>query len=153
MARITFRRRGNQPPGNTSTDQGGSMMSKALVVDDSRTIRTIIKRILIDLGFQVCEAGNGVEALKVMEAEKNQIDLVLADWNMPEMNGLDLLKQLRQDPELASLKVIMVTTETELDNMVSALEAGANEYVMKPFTKDILTEKLELVGISALAKG
>jgi len=129
------------------------MMSKALVVDDSRTIRTIIKRILIDLGFQVCEAGNGVEALKVMEAEKNQIDLVLADWNMPEMNGLDLLKQLRQDPELASLKVIMVTTETELDNMVSALEAGANEYVMKPFTKDILTEKLELVGISALAKG
>jgi len=128
-------------------------MSKALVVDDSRTIRTIIKRILIDLGFQVCEAGNGVEALKVMEAEKNQIDLVLADWNMPEMNGLDLLKQLRQDPELASLKVIMVTTETELDNMVSALEAGANEYVMKPFTKDILTEKLELVGISALAKG
>jgi two-component system chemotaxis response regulator CheY len=88
-----------------------------------------------------------------MEAEKNQIDLVLADWNMPEMNGLDLLKQLRQDPELASLKVIMVTTETELDNMVSALEAGANEYVMKPFTKDILTEKLELVGISALAKG
>ena len=129
------------------------MMSKALVVDDSRTIRTIIKRILIDLGFQVCEAGNGVEALKVMEAEKNQIDLVLADWNMPEMNGLDLLKQLRQDPELASLKVIMVTTETELDNMVSALEAGANEYLMKPFTKDILTEKLELVGISALAKG
>ena len=129
------------------------MMSKALVVDDSRTIRTIIKRILIDLGFQVCEAGNGVEALKVMEAEKNQIDLVLADWNMPEMNGLDLLKQLRQDPELASLKVIMVTTETELDNMVSALEAGANEYVKKPITKDILTEKLELVGISALAKG
>jgi len=129
------------------------MMSKALVVDDSRTIRTIIKRILIDLGFQVCEAGNGVEALKVMEAEKNKIDLVLADWNMPEMNGLDLLKQLRQDPELSALKVIMVTTETELDNMVSALEAGANEYVMKPFTKDILTEKLELVGISALAKG
>ena len=128
-------------------------MSKALVVDDSRTIRTIIKRILIDLGFQVCEAGNGVEALKVMEAEKNKIDLVLADWNMPEMNGLDLLKQLRQDPELSALKVIMVTTETELDNMVSALEAGANEYVMKPFTKDILTEKLELVGISALAKG
>jgi two-component system chemotaxis response regulator CheY len=153
MAWITFRRRGNPPPGNTSTDQGGSMMSKALVVDDSRTIRTIIKRILIDLGFQVCEAGNGVEALKVMEAEKNKIDLVLADWNMPEMNGLDLLKQLRQDPELSALKVIMVTTETELDNMVSALEAGANEYVMKPFTKDILTEKLELVGISALAKG
>jgi two-component system, chemotaxis family, chemotaxis protein CheY len=75
----------------------------------------------------------------------------LADWNMPEMNGLELLKELRQDPELASLKVIMVTTETELDHMVSALEAGANEYVMKPFTKDILREKLELVGILPVA--
>ena len=70
---------------------------------------------------------------------------------MPEMNGLELLKQLRQDPDLASLKVIMVTTETELDHMVSALEAGANEYVMKPFTKDILREKLELVGILPVA--
>ena len=127
------------------------MMSKALVVDDSRTIRTIIKRILIDLGFQVCEAGNGVEALKVMEAEKNQIDLVLADWNMPEMNGLELVKQLRQNPEYSSLKVIMVTTETEMDHMVSALNAGANEYVMKPFTKNILKEKLKLVGILSFA--
>ena len=68
------------------------------------------------------------------------------------MNGLDLLKQLRLNPELASLKVIMVTTETEMDHMVSALEAGANEYVMKPFTKDILREKLELVGIRPSGK-
>jgi two-component system chemotaxis response regulator CheY len=73
--------------------------------------------------------------------------LVLADWNMPEMNGLDLVKHLRQNPELASLKVIMVTTETEVDHIVSALEAGANEYVMKPFTKDIIRGKLEMVGI------
>jgi two-component system chemotaxis response regulator CheY len=123
------------------------MMSKALVVDDSKTIRIILSRILRELGYEVCEAGNGKEALKVMESEKAAVNLVLADWNMPEMNGLELLKQLRQDPDLASLKVIMVTTETELDHMVSALEAGANEYVMKPFTKDILKEKLELVGI------
>jgi two-component system, chemotaxis family, chemotaxis protein CheY len=123
------------------------MMSKALVVDDSKTIRIILRRILKELGYEVCEAGNGKEALKVMESEKAAVNLVLADWNMPEMNGLDLLKRLRQDPELSSLKVIMVTTETELDHMVSALEAGANEYVMKPFTKDILKEKLELVGI------
>jgi two-component system chemotaxis response regulator CheY len=66
---------------------------------------------------------------------------------MPEINGLELLKRLRQDPELSSLVVIMVTTETELDQMATALDAGANEYVMKPFTKDILVEKLQLVGI------
>jgi two-component system, chemotaxis family, chemotaxis protein CheY len=122
-------------------------MSKALVVDDSRTIRIILGRILKELGYEVCEAGNGKEALKVMETEKAAVNLVLADWNMPEMNGLELLKQLRQDPDFASLKVIMVTTETELDHMVSALEAGATEYVMKPFAKDILKERLELVGI------
>jgi len=127
-------------------------MSKALVVDDSRTIRMIIRRILTELGYEVCEASNGIEALKVMEAEKNTVKLVLADWNMPEMNGLELVKRLRQDPALSSLKVIMVTTETELDQMASALEAGANEYVMKPFSKDILMEKLELVGIPALAR-
>jgi two-component system chemotaxis response regulator CheY len=122
-------------------------MSKALVVDDSKTIRIILGRILKEFGYEVCEAGNGKEALKVMETEKAAVNLVLADWNMPEMNGLELLKQLRQDPSLASLKVIMVTTETEMDHIVSALDAGANEYVMKPFTKDILREKLELVGI------
>jgi two-component system chemotaxis response regulator CheY len=126
-------------------------MSKALVVDDSKTIRMIIRRILIELGYEVLEAANGVEALRVIKVEKTQVELVLADWNMPEMNGLDLLKGLRQDPELASLKVIMVTTETEIDQMESALAAGANEYVMKPFTRDILMGKLELVGIPAPA--
>ena len=127
------------------------MMAKALVVDDSKTIRTILGRILRELGYEVCEAGDGKQALKVMESEKTSVTVVLADWNMPEMNGLELLKQLRQDPDLASLKVIMVTTETELDHVVCALEAGANEYVMKPFTKDILKEKLELVGIHPVA--
>jgi two-component system chemotaxis response regulator CheY len=128
------------------------MMSKALVVDDSKTIRMIIRRILVELGYEVCEAGNGVEALKVMETEKSSVELVLADWNMPEMNGLELLKSLRQLPELASLKVIMVTTETEMGQMALALAEGANEYVMKPFTKEILKEKLELVGIPSLAR-
>jgi two-component system chemotaxis response regulator CheY len=127
-------------------------MRKALVVDDSRTIRIIIRRILIELGYEVCEAGNGIEALKVLEAENPAVNLVLADWNMPEMNGLELVKRLRQDPALSSLKVIMVTTETEMGYMASALEAGADEYVMKPFTKDILMEKLELVGVSPLAR-
>ena len=128
------------------------MMSKALVVDDSRTIRIIIRRILLELGYEVCEAANGIEALKMLETEKTAVKLVLADWNMPEMNGMELLKSLRQNPEFDSLKVIMVTTETEMDQMASALEAGANEYVMKPFTKDILVEKLELVGMPALVR-
>jgi two-component system chemotaxis response regulator CheY len=99
-------------------------MSKALVVDDSRTIRIIIRRILIELGYEVCEAANGIEALKVIETEKTAVKLVLADWNMPEMNGLELVKCLRQNPEFDSLKVLMVTTETEMDQMASALQAG-----------------------------
>jgi two-component system chemotaxis response regulator CheY len=132
-----------------SNDESGWKMSKALVVDDSKTIRIIIRRILIDLGYEVLEATNGIHALEVIEPEKDAVKLVLADWNMPEMNGLELLKRLRQDPELSSLKIIMVTTETELSQMASALDAGANEYVMKPFTKDILKEKLELVGVTA----
>ena len=107
----------------------------------------ILAKTLKELGFEVCEAANGREALEVIEAEQGALTLVLADWNMPEINGLDLLKRLRQNPELSSLVVVMVTTETELDQMVAALEAGANEYVMKPFTKDILLEKLQLVGI------
>ena len=127
-------------------------MSKALVVDDSKTIRMIIRRVLTELGFEVCEAANGIEALKVLDAEKTAVSLVLADWNMPEMNGLELVKSLRQRREFASIKILMVTTETEIGQMTQALEAGANEYVMKPFTKDVLVEKLELVGISPLAQ-
>jgi two-component system chemotaxis response regulator CheY len=123
------------------------MMAKALVVDDSRAVRMILARTLKELGYEVREAANGREALEVIEAEKAAVTLVLADWNMPEINGLDLLKRLRQDPELSRLVVVMVTTETELDQMTVALEAGANEYVMKPFTKEILVEKLQLVGI------
>jgi two-component system chemotaxis response regulator CheY len=128
-------------------------MSKALVVDDSKTIRTIIRRILIGVGYEVLEAGDGAQAMEVLAADKSVIGLVLADWNMPVMNGLELVKEIRQDPELTSLKVIMVTTETEMSQMASALEAGANEYIMKPFTKDILIEKLELMGITALVAG
>jgi two-component system chemotaxis response regulator CheY len=122
-------------------------MAKALVVDDSRAVRMILAKTLKELGFEVREAANGREALEVIEVEKAAVTLVLADWNMPEIDGLELLKRLRQKPELASLVVVMVTTETELGQMTAALEAGANEYIMKPFTKDILVEKLQLVGM------
>jgi two-component system chemotaxis response regulator CheY len=107
----------------------------------------ILSRTLKEIGYEVCEAANGREALRVIQAEKAVLTLVLTDWNMPEINGLDLLKAVRQDPQLSSLVVVMVTTETELDQMAAALEAGANEYVMKPFTKEILVEKLERVGV------
>lgn len=127
------------------------MTEKALIVDDSKTIRIVLRSIMNELGYEVCEAVDGEDALKVIEAEKAAVTLVLTDWNMPVMNGLELIKNLRQDPELASLKVIMVTTETEVDHIVSALDAGANEYVMKPFTKDLVREKLEQVGILPVA--
>ena len=107
----------------------------------------ILSKTLQEIGYEVCEAADGREALQIIEAEKEALRLVLADWNMPDINGLDLLKKLRQDPSLASLVVVMVTAETEIDSMVIALEAGANEYVMKPFTRDILLEKLQLAGL------
>lgn len=107
----------------------------------------ILARILQGLGFEVSQAGNGREALDLLESTKLQVKLVLADWNMPEMDGLELVKRLRQKPEMDSTVVVMVTTESELDHMMSALEAGANEYVMKPFTQEILVEKLQLAGV------
>ena len=107
----------------------------------------ILAKTLKELGYEVCEAANVRQALDVIAVEKAAVSLVLADWNMPEINGLELLKRLRQDPKLDSMVFVMVTTETEMDQMAAALDAGANEYVMKPFTKDILVEKLQLVGI------
>jgi len=122
-------------------------MATALVVDDSRAVRMILAKTLRGLGYEVREAADGGEALAVIAAEKNALKLVLADWNMPRVNGLEMLKQVRQNSALDSLAVVMVTTETEMGQMAAALEAGANEYVMKPFTRDILIEKLQLAGI------
>ncbi len=126
-------------------------MSRALIVDDSSAVRMLLARILRDFGFEVLEASNGRDALRILAAETVPIRLVLADWNMPVMNGLEMLKHLRQDPKHASLVVVMVTIESDLRQMTTALMAGANEYVMKPFTREILKEKLELAG--ALAGG
>lgn len=122
-------------------------MVKALVVDDSRAVRMILARTLKDLGYEIGEAANGREALALIEQDKKAFSLLLADWNMPEVNGFELLRAVRRDPELASLTVVMVTTETEIEHMTAALDAGANEYVMKPFTREILVEKLQLAGM------
>ena len=122
-------------------------MAKALVVDDSRTIRTILKRILLELGYEVCEAADGKEALAVIDAEGTSVGLVLTDWNMPEMDGLEFIKTVRGDSRYSGLVVLMVTTETEIDQMLRALNAGADEYLMKPFQKEGLVDKLRLVGV------
>jgi len=121
---------------------------RALVVDDSRAIRSIIGKTVKELGFELLEAGNGKEALERLEAA-GTVELVLVDWNMPEMNGFDFLVAARQNPAWKDTVIMMVTTETEMAQMQRALDAGANEYVMKPFTKDVLHEKLQLVGLAA----
>ena len=117
-------------------------MSQAMVVDDSKAMRMILSRDLAEMGYDVCAAADGAEALALL---RDEISLILVDWNMPRMNGFELLQRLRADPRYASLTVIMVTTETELDQMLKALTAGANEYVMKPFTKEILAGKLRML--------
>lgn len=116
-------------------------MKKALVVDDSRAIREIEKKYLEELGFFVLEAENGEEALKVVK-ENPDISLILLDWHMPVMNGYEFLKKLRENPEYAEIKVMMVTTENQQKSVIDALMAGANEYLMKPFDKDMLETKI-----------
>ena len=119
---------------------------RALIVDDSRATRTIIKKMLSEVGFEVFEAADGVEALRRLK-EIDPPDVLLVDWNMPEMNGYDLVRAVRGDSQYDKVPLMMVTSETERGQMAKALAAGANEYVMKPFTKDVITEKLALLGV------
>jgi two-component system chemotaxis response regulator CheY len=119
---------------------------KALVIDDSRAMRTIIGQILKSIGYEVADAGNGREGLQRV-SEVGPLNLILVDWNMPEMNGLDFVKSVRLDASFADLPLMMVTTENEMSQVVIALSAGANEYLMKPFTKEMLIEKLDILGI------
>ena len=121
-------------------------MSKAMVIDDSRAIRMILAATLQDLGYEVCQAANGKEALAAVE-QAGEISLILVDWNMPEMNGLEFVQHLRADTRFSSVPLMMVTTEAEMSQVVRALEAGANEYVMKPFTREIIADKLRLMGV------
>jgi two-component system chemotaxis response regulator CheY len=123
------------------------MTVQALVVDDSKAMRMILSRSLRELGFEVAEAPDGKQALAALQ-NGGAKDLVLIDWNMPEMNGLELVQAVRADPRFAETRLVMVTTESELDHVDKALSAGANEYVMKPFTKDIIRDKLALLGFS-----
>ena len=122
-------------------------MERVLIVDDSRAIRRILGTTIRELGFEVSEATNGREALDRLEQMDQPVRLMLVDWNMPEMNGLDFVLRVRANKRFEESSILMVTTETAADQMVKALDAGANEYVMKPFTKEIIEDKLRLLGI------
>jgi two-component system chemotaxis response regulator CheY len=119
---------------------------QALVVDDSKTIRLILRKYLGKIGFDVVEATDGLEGIARLQ-EMSQAALVLVDWNMPNMSGVDFVRAVRAIRQYDSLPVVMVTTNTELDQVALALQAGANEYIMKPFTQDVIREKLGLLGL------
>jgi len=93
------------------------------------------------------QAANGLEAMHTMEREVTSFDLVLLDWNMPELSGIEVLEWIRARDDFRSIRVVMVTTETEIEQMARALQTGADEYLMKPFTREALQDKLRLIGL------
>ncbi|WP_293906806.1 response regulator [Phenylobacterium sp.] len=122
-------------------------MKTCLVVDDSRVIRKVSRRILEDLGFEVAEASDGVEAMAWCSAVMP--DAILLDWRMPAMDGMEFLRRLRAEPGGARPKVIFCTVENEIDQIREALDAGADEFIMKPFDGGIVAGKLAYLGVAA----
>ena len=117
---------------------------KILVVDDFPTMRRIVRNLLKDLGFEnVEEAEDG--AMGLDKLRNGNFDFVVSDWNMPNLDGLSMLQQIRQDPALSKLPVLMVTAEAKKENIIAAAQAGANGYVVKPFTAAVLEEKLNKI--------
>ena len=118
---------------------------KLLVVDDSSTMRRIIKNTLQRLGYDdILEAEHGLQAWELLDTI-DDINILITDWNMPEMNGLDLVKKVRGDQRFVDIPIIMVTTEGVKAEVITALKAGVNNYIVKPFTPQVLKEKLEAV--------
>ncbi len=118
---------------------------KVLVVDDFATMRRIVKNILTQLGFtNIVEADDGSTAIEVLKAD-NSVDMVISDWNMPKMTGLELLKAVRSDPELANMPFIMVTAEAQQENIIQAVKAKVSQYIVKPFTAETLGEKIDKI--------
>lgn len=117
---------------------------KILIVDDFATMRKVIRNLLKQGGFEnVVEAEDGVVALKVLKSQP--VDFIISDWNMPNMSGLELLKAVRGDEELKDLPFLMVTAEALKDNVVAAVKAGVSNYIVKPFTAEVLNEKIEKI--------
>ncbi|MDP1723998.1 MAG: response regulator [Alphaproteobacteria bacterium] len=120
-------------------------MKNCLIVDDSRVVRSVAKKIIQDLGFQTNEAENGLTAFTYCQT--SMPDVILLDWNMPEQSGIDFLRDLRKSPGGDKPIVIFCTTENDLNFIVEALESGANEYIMKPFDLEIVKTKFKQVGL------
>lgn len=117
---------------------------KILVVDDFSTMRRIIKNLLRDLGFtNVDEADDGKTALPILK--QGRVDFLITDWNMPGMSGIDLIREVRSDPNLAHIPVLMVTAEAKREQIITAAQAGVNGYVVKPFTAAVLKEKIDKI--------
>jgi two-component system chemotaxis response regulator CheY len=117
---------------------------KVLIVDDFATMRRILRNILKQIGFtDIAEADDGATALK--ELKKEKYDLILCDWNMPEMPGIDLLKALKADEQLKNIPFVMVTAEAQKDNIIEAVKTGVSSYIVKPFTAETVNEKLNKV--------
>ncbi len=120
-------------------------MKTCLVVDDSKVVRTVARRIVEEIGFEVIEAENGEKAVEACEAAMP--DAIMLDWNMPVMNGLEFITALRKMPGGDAPKVIFCTTENDMAHIVEAMSMGANEYIMKPFDGDIVQSKFAQVGL------
>lgn len=120
-------------------------MPTCLIVDDSPTMRKIARKMLAGLGFDCSEAGDGAVALGMVKAAPP--DLVLLDWNMPVLDGFSTLKAIRAEDQPSPVRIVMCTTNNDLEQLVAALEAGADEYVMKPYDADILADKLNAIGL------
>lgn len=118
---------------------------KMIVADDSRLIRGIIEKTATAIGFQVFQAANGKEALDLLETNGEYISLVLLDWNMPMMNGIDVLRNMRANDRFKKIPVLMVSTESEEDKIKEAIDAGASGYLAKPFKPDKLTNAIHQV--------
>ena len=118
---------------------------RALVIDDSKAMRALLGRLLGEIGFSVDDAGNGREGLEHLRTH-GAPDVVLVDWNMPEMSGFEFVQAVRANRDYDAVRLIMVTTETEMTRVVKALGAGLDAYVMKPFTKEAVVEQLERIG-------
>ena len=120
---------------------------RALVLDDSRAMRTILKGILTEVGFEVQEAASVGDAIAVL-GRGPEFDLALVDWNLPDVEGIEFVRRVRAQRKFDGIKLMMVTTETETAQVANAIRAGANEYIMKPFSKQAVGEKLVLLGFT-----
>jgi two-component system chemotaxis response regulator CheY len=122
---------------------------KVLVVDDSRAMRSMLRMFVQEVGFEVVEAADGALAMEAMRAHAPDIGLCLVDWNMPNVDGLAFVKMLRRERAFADVKVMMVSAESDMGKVARALMVGADEYAIKPMTREAFHEKLQLLGLVA----